>query len=370
MTVITEADVRTLAAVRSSSDQVTSCYLDVDGSTHVRPADYERYLDQMVRRLRDRGDVDDSVAADLARIQARVAEGFDRSHVRGVALFACGVQDLFIVHELPVPVRNQLLVNRAPAVGQLELVVQHASRLAILAADRQHARVFVSSLGEMVEHVERTDELPRDYDDVGVADRGDVADHRDELIHQHLRAAAELAWQVHQDTGFDHLVLAASAQVAAELEGLLHPYLRDRLHGRIDLAVQASEGEVRAAALDAERAVERAREAAVVAELREAVAADGRAVAGIEGVLDALAQKRVDRLVVSDGFSREGWLCPTCDRLATVGRTCSCGAEMAQVADLIEEAVDAAFAQSARVEVCAGDADLDVLGRIGALLRY
>jgi len=58
-------------------------------------------------------------------------------------------------------------------------------------------------------------------------------------------------------------------------------------------------------------------------------------------------------------------------RLATVGRQCAtCGAEMVHVADVVEEAVEAALGQSCRVEVCNGNADLDVLGRIGALLRY
>jgi peptide chain release factor subunit 1 len=43
---------------------------------------------------------------------------------------------------------------------------------------------------------------------------------------------------------------------------------------------------------------------------------------------------------------------------------------MDPVDDVVEEAVEEALAQSCRVTVCAGNADLDVLGRIGALLRY
>ena len=34
------------------------------------------------------------------------------------------------------------------------------------------------------------------------------------------------------------------------------------------------------------------------------------------------------------------------------------------------EAIEDAIAQSCEVEVCVGNADLDVLGQIGALLRY
>ena len=370
MPVISEDDIRALATVRSNGALVASCYLDIDGARYVRPADYERALDDMVRRARRRPEVDQDVVADIERIVARVAEGFDRTTTRGLALFACDACDLFVVHALPVPVRNELVVNPTPAVGQLELVLQQSEKVAVLTVDKQHARVFVYRLGELIEQVERTDEIGRDYDTVGEHDRGGVEQHREEMTHQHLRHAADLAWSVYQSTGFDHLVLAAAEGVASQIEADLHPYLRERLRARLDVRPSAPEPELRQAALDAERAIEASREAALVEELRAAVNGDGRGVAGIGPVVDALAERRVDRLLVSDGYAVEGWRCDTCDRLATVGRTCTCGAEMVGIPDLVEEAVEAALGQSCQVVVCDGNADLDVLGRVGALLRY
>lgn len=370
MSAITEDDIRSLASVRGDGNLIVSCYLDVDGGRYVRPADYERALDHLVRQVRQRPEVDDAVAADLDRIVARVRDGFDRSTTRGVAVFACAGLDLFTVHELPVGVRNELVVNPAPAVGQLESVLQHSEKIAVLAADKQHARVYVYCLGELVERTERTDDLGRGYDRVGEADRGDVADHRAEMAHQHLRRAVDLVWSVFRDEGFDHLVIAAPDGVAAELERGLHAYLAERLHGRIDLPPGASEHQVREAALAAERSIEAAREAQLVDDLRAAVQAGGLGVAGIDDVLAAIHERRVDRLLVSDGYELEGWRCDDCGRLARVGRRCGCGAEMRHLADLVQEAVDQAVAQSCRVDVCTGNADLDVLGRVGALLRY
>jgi hypothetical protein len=43
---------------------------------------------------------------------------------------------------------------------------------------------------------------------------------------------------------------------------------------------------------------------------------------------------------------------------------------MVPVDDLVEDAMKEALAQSCQVEICVGNADLDVMGRIGALLRY
>jgi hypothetical protein len=43
---------------------------------------------------------------------------------------------------------------------------------------------------------------------------------------------------------------------------------------------------------------------------------------------------------------------------------------MTQVQDVVEEAVEVALGQGSRVVTCLGNADLDVHGRIGALLRF
>jgi len=105
--------------------------------------------------------------------------------------------------------------------------------------------------------------------------------------------------------------------------------------------------------------------------LRDAVGAGNGGTAGLEPVLAALVERRVDTLLVSDGFEAPGWRCGSCGYVAVKGRRCPvCNSNMSEVEDVVEEAVEAALAQSCRVEVCRENADLDVLGRIGAVLRF
>jgi len=143
------------------------------------------------------------------------------------------------------------------------------------------------------------------------------------------------------------------------------------LFGRVHVAVGASLEEIRNAAVEVEAQVERHEEAELVGRLRTAVASGRRGVAGLGPVLAALAERRAERVLVSQGYRDAGWRCSPCGALAVVGRKCSrCGAEMEALDDVVEEAIDEALSQSCRVEICVGNADLDVLGRIGALLRY
>jgi peptide chain release factor subunit 1 len=370
--VITQDGIRELVSIKGERAPITSCYLDVDGRRTARYRDLEHEVDLMLRDARVRADGQPSVQADLRRIQQLIRGGIDRSRTRGLAIFACSEQGLWEVIELPVPVRSQVVINQVPAVGQLESVVREHEPIGVLLADRQRARMFVFALGELVEHSERFDALPRDEGARGERDRGgDHPHHLEARVQQHLRNAAQVAFEVWRQSHFEHLAIAAPDPLAGELEANLHPYLVERLVGRVNVPVTASHDEVLGAAQSIEDDVERRRDAAIVERLREAVSTRRRGVAGLGPVLEALADHRVDQLLVSKGFSAVGWRCDRCNLHAAIGRSCKrCGHKMVEVADIVEEAVEEALSQSCRVQICVGNADLDVMGRIGALLRY
>jgi peptide chain release factor subunit 1 len=345
--------------------------LDVDGRRTIRYADLAHEVDLLMRKARTRANGQPSVQLDLRNIEQYVRDGIDRSQTRGLAIFACSDDNLWEVVELPVPVTSQIAIHPAPAVGQLEAVVQRDEPIGVLVVDRQRAGMFVFALGEMLDYSEIFDALPRNEDVRGEKDRGgDHPQHVEKVVQHHVRRAADAAFQVWQRHGFTHLALAAREPVATEVEAALHPYMVDRLVARLDVPVTASPDELRSAVLELEASIERRRQASLVDRLREAVATERRGVAGLEGTLRALSESRVAQLLVSQGYSAPGWRCDNCQLLCTIGRRCKrCDAEMVELDDVVEEAVQNGLAQSCDVEVC-DNADLDVMGRIGALLRF
>jgi len=370
---ISETEIRDLAGFKGENAPVTSLYLDVDGRRRIRAHDYETALDRMLKPERDRQHQagHGPVCADLKRIEDHVKAGFDRSRIRGVALFACSAHDFWRVVELAVPVRDRLVVNHTPYVRELEAVVARHERFAVLLADRQQARLFLFHQGELLEKLEHVDQLPRHDDDGGQMGKDQVADHTATAAQRHLRRAAQAAFGFWQEQGFDHLVLAGPEEISGELERELHPYLRERLAATLPMAVHARDDEIARAAQGVEEDVERAREAAAVDRLRQALGSGTGGVAGLDPVLDALVARRVETVLISEGFEAPGWRCPGCAWMGTLGRRCPvCSEDMDQVSDVVEEAVEDALAQACRVRICRDNADLDVLGRVGALLRY
>jgi peptide subunit release factor 1 (eRF1) len=373
--VITEDTVRALAAFRGADAPVTSCYLDVDGRRFPTHRDVQRAFATLVRRSRLNGasaPLPRSVTTDLGRMERHV-RGYKRSEARGLAMFSCSAHDLWQVHELPVRVTSQLVVNQSPCVTQLEDVLNRASRVGVLLVDGHRARMLIYELGELHQVDEAVDEASRpggEKRDEMLKTR--VSNRLHQQARQHLKHAAQLAFDAYQGAPFDYLVISVmKPEARRELVQMLHPYLRARLSERLTVSPNASLEQVRDVAAQAEERVERRREAALVTRIRDSIGTGRGAVGGLRDTLRALCDHRVERLVVSRGYAAEGWHCSDCGRLATVGRRCpSCGAEMHHAADVVEEAVQEALGQRCHVDVLVGNADLDVLGGMGALLRF
>jgi peptide subunit release factor 1 (eRF1) len=371
VTTITEETVRALAGFRGVDAPVTTCYLDVDGRHLPTHREVQQSFGTLVRHAGLNGHTHPSVTQDLQRMERHV-RGLKRARARGLAMFSCTAHGFWEVHELRMPVTSRLLVHDTPCVRQLEDVIEHSARLGVLLTDRQRARLFVYELGEAVEHSEAVDPLVRD----GTDGRGDlvktrVGNQRQEQALQHVRRAAQHAFAVYQDVGFEHLLIGApTPDVLAELEQALHPYLRDRIAGRLSVPIGVGRERLDRLVHDAATAMERRAEAALVYQLQAAAGTTG-GVTGLAGTLAAIGDRRVERLFVSRGYMAEGWRCHRCGRLATVGRRCpACADAMDHVDDVVEDAVQAALVQHGRVSILVDNADLDVLGCIGALLRY
>jgi peptide chain release factor subunit 1 len=372
--VISEERIRALAGYQGRP-VVTSCYLDVDGRRFPRHVDYETQLDHLVRCGKERAmglgaQAARSIEADLDRIVSWVRGGFERSRVRGLAFFACSTDGFFEVVESPRSVRNEVVLDHTPHVRQLQSLLDEYERFAVVLVDRQRARLFRFELGELDEKTEVFDAVPRRHDQGGRSAKN-IQRHTDELAHKHLKHAAEVTFEEMQGRRVDHLILGGPQELVSEFEALLHPYLRERVVARVSVMVTASPEEVRQAALEVESEVDRRQEGALVSRLRDAVGSGNGGVAGLGTTLRALVERRVDMLLVSDGYEAPGWRCPSCRFIAIMGRGCPvCGASMELVDDVVEHAVEEALTNKTRVQIVRENADLDVLGRIGALLRF
>jgi peptide subunit release factor 1 (eRF1) len=378
---ITLERLRRLAGIRAGDAKVLSLFVNLDPREFAAPAarrtEVRSLLDRAARRVRDEGGLSHaaqaSLRSDLERLDAEFgAGGLDAKGAHGLAVFAASAIDLFEVLKLPEPIEHDAVIADTPFIEPLS-AIGAPERWCALLVNRRVARLFCGP-GAALEEVEHIEDDVRGRHDQGGWSQPNYQRSIDKDADDHLRRTAQVAFEQLKDELPAGILVGAPSEVASVFESHLHPYLRDRLAGRLDLDVEhASADEVGRAAAPRIETAARQREDAAIARLIEAFAGGpGRAASGLPEVLAVLHEQRVQTLLVEAGFSAPGDRCPTCGWLGA-DETTDCpadGSATERVDDIVEAAIERALTQAADIHVLRDRAELASHGRIAAVLRF
>jgi peptide chain release factor subunit 1 len=367
---------RRLAEMRLDRPLVLSLYLDLDPSRFATPparaTEVRSLLDEADRRLRELDELSHSDRTALEKSLGKVREllnrNLDADGAHGMALFACEPEDLLETFKLPRSVQARVAIDNSPLIGPL-VGLARRERWCVLLVNKQAARVFRGSPDGLREVDQLHDEVHGRHDQGGMS-QARYQRSIEKEVSDHLRSSAERLLRHYERQPFQRLLVGGPREVVAELEGKLHPYLEERLAGRIEIDVEtAAPDEVLEAAGGQLEELEEQREEETIGRLREA----SRATAGLENVLPPLNERRVEVLLLDDGFAAPGTLCRRCGWLGPRGES-RCPADGTQLQardDIAEPAVELALQQSAEVLPLRRRAEeLRKVGGIGALLRF
>ena len=364
---------RKLAEWSADGAPVGSLYLDIDGRRFPRKQDYLLRAEELCHQLkRDAQGLDrharSSVAKDTEKFLVWL-EGLDRGPSRGVALFSCASAGLWEEVLVSRPVSDRATLSDHPYVLPLEALVETCETFCTVLVDREKARILLARMGRIREETGILDDVPGRHDQGGWS-QARYQRHIEDHVERHLRHVGEELFRYFKRQGFDHLILAGPEEVVAEFERDLHDYLRRRIVARITLPMTASAAEALERSLQVEEEVEARREREVVERVNAEAAAGRQAVVGLEPVLAALNESRIDTLIVPFGLAVEGVRCTKCGWLGTSGSVCMmCGGPTEKVGDVVESAVAKALRQSSRVETLT-NLDEREPAEVGALLRF
>lgn len=377
---IDEATLRRLAAYESDEAPVLSLYLDLGGSAFAladaRATAARSLIDEAHRRI----EANQSLSHRARTLGLEAIErardwlegpAFSPQGAQAIAVFSAGGDGLFEVLKLPRPVPSEVIVGRKPFVEPL-VDMTRGGGWCILLASREAARVFRGSIHRLDEVASIGEHPARGQHDQGGLSQARYERSVEKDAEDHLKQTAELLFRRFKRAPFDRLVLGMNPELAPRLEQRLHPDMRRRMVGRIDIdAEHSSADEVLAAARPIMDREDRLAEEEAIARLRERVS-NGRAAAGLDDVLAALTERRVETLLLDDGLSATGSLCPRCGWLgpADVGACPADGTETERRDDIADLAIDRALAQSASVLVPRSAGGVSDLGGIAAILRF
>jgi len=375
---LTECDVKELAAFRSEKYFVLSLYLDLSVTDFPTKKDLEEeansLLQSAVRQLENKHKTASGFkeAIDDARHLQRFLElDFSREGATAFAAFVCRPEGLERCYVFCRPVRARASIDRSPYVRPLNAVLTENSAFGVILCNRRKARLLAFHLGRQRGRELVVQDPVHGRHDQGGWSQARYARHIEREAHDHFKHVAKEAEEYFTENPVDRLILAGPVEDLVEARRCLPPYLEKRIVRELHIDVNTKVAELGRIVDEIDAAVEAEEDARLVHEMREGLGT-GKAVAGLESVLKAVSDGQVRVLLVSRGLRVSGWRCGMCRALLMVGPRCErCrGNSATRVDDVVEEAIQDVLINGGHVELVTGDPDLDVMGGIGALLRF
>jgi peptide chain release factor subunit 1 len=372
---ITRDRLRRLAEAGTGDAKVLSLFVNLDprefATPPARQTEMRSVIDRAGRLLREREDLTHeqrvALKQDLERAEQELSNGAGTKGAHGLAVFASGPAGLFEILRLPEPVDHEPVISDSPCLSPLSTLAAPELWCAVLVN-----RLFCGSPESLHEIALVEDEVHGQHDQGGWSQARyqrsidkDVADHL-----KHVAEVVMLQMRAEMPAG---ILIGAPQELAGDFENALHPYLKERLAGRIDIDVENSTpDDVRRCAAEKIAKLARKREDEALARLAEEFGREGRAASQLGDVLTAVHEQRVEVLLVDRGFRTPGVVCPQCGWLGGDGFS-ECQADGTPVErreDIVETVIERAITQSAGVHILRDRPELASHGHIAAILRF
>ena len=299
-----------------------------------------------------------------------------RGNTRGRAVFACSAQNFWKEYELPPHLGGtQIYLQPQFQLKPLAALLGAQPALCVVMLDRQRARFFDLRLDVLREHGAIVHMLSRSASSYGY--NGYEAGHAERRVSeealQHFKAVSERLRTDFERGAWERLIVGCHDVNWPEFESHLHPYVKQRLIGRFsaDVASVSSE-EIRdhAGALLNHWITERA--STKVSEALEFAKGNGRGVAGLRRVLQALETGEVQTIFLTENYSARAVECPHCGHLDAhlVASCVACGRRTHELTDVCDAIIPIAIRRNIELFYLNEHEELDRAGNIAALLRF
>ena len=393
-----EDSITKLSSYSNDKRPVTTLYLRL-GPRDRENFGYKIKLKNLAKEFREnigkRGiskDALKSVESDLAKIQSFVDNSDGLTECRGIAIFSCSGDGFWEALKLPALYRDQLLIDRSPAMGQLYKVGDEYSRIITALIDRKKARIFSIGWGGSHEILDyfypAAERSTKFHNPKGKYNKkaspvpgtrnlsqgfGEFRFNRmiENEIHQHFKYVTQMLREYYRAENFRWLILGGTDENISEFAHHLPTEITERLAGTITLDLERIKPSiVMESSLDVLDKARAERQKKLLKEFADKLPM-GYAVDGLKSALDALRNGQARVLFIEDGFTQPGFVCPDSGEYLTEGGgKCPGGGDPIPVTDLVECAIDEAFSQGAEVEIIQDEPYKKHVHGAGAILRF
>jgi peptide subunit release factor 1 (eRF1) len=366
-------ELKELAAYRSQQPPVLSVYLNVD-STQITTEQYRLTLRGMLKSVAERAD-----QADADAIEQYIELEYDRQG-NGLALFSSG--SFWRVYALAYSVGDSIHVGRQPYIKPLADYADAYDRYGVVLVDREGARLLMfnqgalqdatGTLGEEIKSRigDASGRGGRSGAGTGLGMSSGLDQKIDQIAARNLREVVELTQRFYRAGQCERIILGGTGENRARFLSMMPKSLQEKVIGDFPIDMYASELEILHRSMPIIEASIGERKEALVGNVISA-ARKGMGSLGLAGTLVAIQERRVQTLVIQEGFQQSGRICANCDYLTLrESDACPvCGGETRVLEDIVEHLVHRAIDIDVEVAFVQDDR-LVQEGSIGSLWRF
>lgn len=375
---ITWEQLRELAGFRAQQGCALSVYVDLDPSEVPTPPDVETKVNSVLSsadRLLDEREGDlardrrEGLKQDLARVKAWFDDGFDRQGVRGIAVFAAGLDNFWATVRLPDRVTDDVRIAGELYLAPLARLAGRDEGL-VAFVGRERGQVWRLRGGELREIADQTEHVQGQHSQGGWS-QARYERSIEKQVGQHLRDVAATLDQCLRRLRGTRIVLIGAEDIRSEFEALCSNEVQSSIAGWASAEAHADGPQVLEAAKPVIEEWWSGREGELLDRWREEAGRNGRAASGWETTLEAASDGRIDLLLVQDGVSQRAYQCPQCGRAQAANGSCPLdGTTMEPRDDGVDLALHQTLAHGGTVHVVRERNDLEPVEGVAALLRF
>jgi rubrerythrin len=360
---------------------VLSVYLDVDqGRASNLNRGYEIALKNILRGVEEGLEGEEELESFKANVE-RVHEymGGYTAEGKTLVLFSDAQHDFWRDYSLRVPTENEAWLGRSPYLRPLIEARDEYERYGVILTDRAQARLFLVYLGEIEEQAELLAEFDVTRFDASGKDQMWSQMHfqrkAEQHAREHLKNVAALMEDLVSRSRVDRLLLAGTNDALVEVEKHLAEKLKNRVIGKLSIAVESPEKSVLEETMKLASQFEREEENALVETIVTASAKNGQGATGLKDTLHAAMEGRIHRLAYTADFEAKGKECTSCGALFyKAPNSCPhCGDRVREIEDILERLVEKVARDGGAIEHVkeeAADRLNSEANSIGAVLRF
>jgi peptide chain release factor subunit 1 len=371
--VFSKQELKELAAYRSQAVPVVSVYLNVDTS-EISSEQYRLTLRGMLKSVADQ-----AAPADLEAIGRYVELEYDRQG-SGLALFSGG--DFWRAYTLAFPTGDTIHVGMQPYIKPLADYADAYDRYGVVMVDREGARLFLFNQGALQEATgmlgeeikaqlsDATGRGGRSGAGTGLGKSPGVDRKVEHIAEQNLRDVVDLTQRFYRAGRCERIIVGGTEDNRARFMSALPKSLEDKVIGEIAIDMYAPENEVLERSMPVIKESIGERKAALVESVITAAHKEMGSL-GLGRTLLAMQERRIQTLVIQEGYRHAGRVCTNCGYLTlSESDVCSvCGGGVQVLEDIVDHLVHRAIEMDIEV-VFVDDERLVEAGGIGSIWRF